>query len=128
MIRITFTEDEIQQLQNERFTHHHPRVRRKMEVVFLKSQGFSHQEIGKLVGITQDTLRKYLEQYISGGIEELRTLRFNKPTSPLDGHRKTIESDFAINPPATLIEAASQVEKLTGIKRSPKQIGRFLKK
>ena len=128
MIRIDFTEEGIDQLRKERFTHPHHRVRIKMEVLFLKSQGISHQEIGKMVGITQDTLRKYLEEYKSGGIEALKDLHFRKPTSSLEEHRETIEQDFEKNPPKTLKEAASRIHKLTGIERSPKQIGRFLKK
>ena len=128
MIHITFTADEIDQLRKERFTHPHPRVRVKMETVFLKTQGISHQEIGKMVGITQDTLREYLEQYKSGGIEALKVLRFRKPMSPLEKYRGIIEEGFKKNPPATLNEAASRVENLTGIKRSSKQVGRFLKK
>ena len=128
MHRMTFTADEIDQLRKERFTHPHPRVRRKMEVLFLKSQGISHQKIGEMVGIAQDTLREYLEQYESGGIEALKVLRFRKPASPLEEYRGIIEKDFKKNPPATLNEAASRVENLTGIKRSSKQIGRFLKK
>jgi len=56
MIRITFTDEEIEQLRKERLNHPHPRVRKKMDVLFLKSQGISHQKIGKMVGITQDTL------------------------------------------------------------------------
>ena len=69
MISIDFTDEEIEQLCTERFTHPHHRVRIKMEAVFLKSQGISHQEIGKMINISQDTLRKYLKQYKSGGIE-----------------------------------------------------------
>jgi transposase len=128
MIRLTFTDEDVKQLRKERFTHPHHRVRRKMEVLFLKSQDISHQKIGKMVGITQDTLRKYLEQYKSGGIEALKVLRFRKPTSPLEKYRQIIEENFNENPPATLNEAATRVKELTGIERSPKQIGRFLKK
>jgi len=128
MHRMTFTADEVNQLRKERFTHPHPRVRRRMEAVFLKSQGISHQKIGEMVGIAQNTLREYLEQYESGGIEALKVLRFRKPTSPLEEYRWIIEKDFKKNPPVTLNEAAFRVENLTGIKRSSKQIGRFLKK
>jgi transposase len=128
MIRITFIPDEIDQLRKERFTHSHPRVRIKLEVLFLKSQGVSHQEIGKMVDITQNTLRSYLEQYRSGGIEELKTLHFRKPTSPLEEYREVIEADFEKKPPATLNEASARINELTGIKRCSKQIGRFLKK
>jgi transposase len=95
MIRIVFTDEEIDQLRKERFTHPHPRVRKKIEAVFLKSQGISHQDIGKMVGITQDTLREYLQQYKSGGIEVLKILRFRKPVSPLEKYRDIIEHGFS---------------------------------
>jgi transposase len=128
MIRITFTDEEIDQLRKERFFHPHGRVRRKMEAVFLKSQGISHQEIGEMVGITQNTLREYLQQYKSGGIEALKVLNFRKPMSPLEEYRTIIEAAFRKTPPATLNEAAARIKELTGIERSPRQIGRFLKK
>jgi len=128
MINIDFTNEEINQLRKERLTHPHPRVRRKMEAVFLKSQGISHQKIGEMVDINPDTLRNYLNQYKSGGIEALRVLNFRKPISPLEEYRQIIEEDFNKKPPATLIEAAARIKKLTGIKRSPDQISRFLKK
>jgi transposase len=128
VICIAFTEEKIEQLRKERFTNDHPRVRRKMEVVFLKSQGISHQEIGKMVGITQNTLRNYLNQYKSGGIEALMELNFRKPISSLEEYRPIIEENFDKKPPATLIEASARIEELTGIKRSPDQISRFLKK
>ena len=128
MIKIDFTDEEVEQLRTERFTHPHHRVRIKMETVFLKSQGISHQEIGKMVNISQDTLRKYLELYKSGGIEALKVLNFRKPTSPLEEYRTLIEDDFRKKPPATLNEAAARIKELTGIERCPEQIGRFLKK
>ena len=42
MIRITFSEDEIERLRRERFGHPHPRVQRKMEALLLKSEGLPH--------------------------------------------------------------------------------------
>ena len=39
MLRLTFTDAEKRALKHERFHHPHPRVRRKMEVLWLKSQG-----------------------------------------------------------------------------------------
>ena len=113
MIRIVFTEDEIEQLRKERFNNDHPRVRRKMEAVFLKSQGISHQKIGEMVGVTQNTLQNYLNQYKSGGIEALMDLNFRKPISPLEEHRTIIEEDFNKVSPATLIEAAARIKELT---------------
>ena len=48
MIQITFTKEEIDELHYERFHHPHPRVQRKMEALYLKSQKYAHKEITKL--------------------------------------------------------------------------------
>jgi transposase len=100
----------------------------KMEALLLKSQGLSHQEIGEVVGVCQETLRGYLEQYINGGIEELKVLHFNKPQSALEEYRTSIEEEIRKNPPATLKEAAAKIKELTGIERSTVQVSVFLKK
>ena len=128
MIHIHFTDDEVKQLRYESYTHPHPRVRIKMFCLLLKSQGLSHQEIGKIAGICQDTLRGYFEQYMADGIAGLKTLKFHKPTSDLEEYRAIIVEDLSQNPPATLKEASDRIEKLTGIKRSTGRVREFLKK
>jgi hypothetical protein len=39
MIQLELTETEIEALDYERYHHPHPQVQRKMEVLYLKSQG-----------------------------------------------------------------------------------------
>ena len=46
-IKIKFTEAEIKQLAYERYHHRHPHVQRKMEALWLKSQGAQHKDILK---------------------------------------------------------------------------------
>ena len=128
MIRIDFTEESIAQLRQERYYHPHPRVQRKMEALLLKSQGLSHGDIGKIVGVCQDTLREYFYQYKSGGIEALKVIKFYQPKSELAKHRGTIEDEFRANPPATVKEATARIRELTGIERSEYRVGKFLKK
>ena len=70
MIRLTFTNEEIDELHYERFHHPHPRVQRKMEALYLKSQKYAHKEIIKLLRITEPTLLSYLRDYKEGGITE----------------------------------------------------------
>lgn len=43
VIRIEFSDDEIEQLRRERFSHPHPRVQRKVEALLLKSEGLPHK-------------------------------------------------------------------------------------
>ncbi len=47
MINIPFSEEEREQLNYLKFHHPHPRVRKKIDVIWLKSQKFSHKEIAR---------------------------------------------------------------------------------
>ena len=58
MIQIEFSEEDIQQLNYERYHHPHPRVQKKMEVLYLKSRKLSHQEIRRLCQISKTTKRE----------------------------------------------------------------------
>ena len=128
MLCLSFSKEEVEQLRHERFEHPHPRVQRRMEALLLKSQALAHQRICKIIGISGNTLRKYLRRYESGGIEALRELRFHRPQSELMQYVGDLEEEFLDHPPATIAEAAARIEELTGIKRSPTQVGVFLKK
>lgn len=126
MISIEFTEAEKQALNYYRYHHPHPRVQRKMEALWLKSQGLNHSEIAQLTGISINTVTTYLKAYQAGGIEKLKEITFYRPQSQLVQQTQTIEAEFRAQPPATIKEAAHRIEKLTGIKRSEPQVRQFL--
>lgn len=126
MLRIEFTSAQIKALHYERFHHPHPRVRLKMEVLWLKSQGLSHKEIVRLTCIGHTTLRCYLKEYMSGEIEKLKQLNFHRPQSELVIHQEKIKSYFKDFPPTTIKEAAAKIEEITGIKRGQTQTRKFL--
>lgn len=128
MIRIEFSAQEIEQLKYERYHHPHPQVQKKMEVLYLKSQGLAHQEIRRLCQISKTTLVKYLRSYQQGGIEELKQLNYKGQPSALNEHATTLEEYFKAHPPRKVAEAQAKIEELTGIKRSPSQIRAFLKR
>jgi transposase len=126
MIRIEFSDQDLAKIQRLRYEHPHPRVRRRMEVLWLKSQGLAHQEICRLAGVSSNTLRKYLRVFQAGGLKQSMELNFYAPTSELEQHRFRLEAYFRAHPPATLDEAGAKIQELTGIKRSPSAVGRFL--
>ena len=128
MLKIEFTIEEIEKLHYERYHHPHPQVQRKMEVLYLKSQGITHKEICRLCQITKTTLTKYIRQYQSGGIEKLKNLGYTGQQSDLNQHGDSLKEYFKLSPPSTVAEASAAIEKLTGIKRSPTQIRAFLKR
>jgi transposase len=127
MISIDFTLQDIDALHHERFHHPHPRVQLKMEAVYLKSQGLSHQDICRLARISENTLRTYLRQYQEGGLERLKQTDWNGPRSELAEHRQTLEEHFRNHPPRSTGEAADAIERLTGIRRGLTQVRKFLK-
>jgi transposase len=127
MLQIEFTEEEKQALNFERYYYPHPHVQRKMETVWLKSQGLPHQEICRLADISPHTLCDYLRDYKSGGIEKLKEVNFYQPTSELEEQRETLADYFRHHPPATIKEAAAKIKELTGIERKESQVRAFLK-
>jgi len=127
MIELEFSSEVVKQLHYERRYHPHPRVRQRLEAVYLKAIGSQHQEIGRIVGISQKTLRGYLRMYQAGGVEALKALNFNRPKSALDDHRQQLKAEFEIRPAKSINEAVQRIEKLTGIRRSPTQVDKFLK-
>jgi len=124
---MTITESDIEQLRYERYHHPHPHVQRQMEALFLKSQGFGHKDIAELTGICPNTLRVYWRDDQIGGIEKLQEINFYQPKSELEQHRDTLEEYFRKNPVASINEASAKIEELTGVKRSPTQVRKFLK-
>lgn len=127
MFNITFSETDIKALQYWRFQHPDPRVQVRMEALYLRSQGVPTRDIPRLCGISKSSFHRYLNAYVTGGIEQLKHLEPRRPRSALHHHRPTIEAEFRQRPPTTVAEAAARIEALTGIARKPTQVRQFLK-
>lgn len=127
MIKIDFTQEGINALGYERYHHPHPRVQKKMEAIYLKSQGVKHKDICRLCQISKTTLAVYVRQYQEGGIDRLKELGYKGHPSELREHASTLEEYFKSHPPRTVGEAQAIIERLTGIKRSPTQVRAFMK-
>src|SRR5271157_609942 len=127
-IQLAFTPENIKALNYERFHHPVPLVQRRMEVLWLKSHELPHAQIATLGNISETTMREYFELYREGGVEGLKQVHFYRPESELVPHVSSLEEYFRVNPPASIKEAQSEIEQLTGIKRSETQVREFLKK
>ena len=128
MVKLEFTAAEQDQLHYERYHHPHPRVQRKMEALWLKSQGVAHRQISRLTGISSTTLTSYLRAYEAEGIEGLKTVNFRRPQSELAAHQETLEAHFRQHPPTSVKQAMATIETLTGVRRSPERVRLFLKR
>ena len=128
MLKLAWSTEAVEALRYWRFHHPHPLVQLKMEVVLLRSQGVSNEQIQHICGISKATLYRYLHEYREGGVERLKALHFTRQESALGHQRTTLEAHFRAQPPATVAAAAAQIEALTGIKRGPTQTRQFLRK
>lgn len=126
MITLDISHKDKERFNHERQYHPHPRVRQRMEVLWLKSQGLPHQTISQLADITSTTLTRYLKCYLDEGIEGLLTLNFHQPQSELEAHRDLLSAHFKANPPASAKKAMADIERLTGIKRSENRVRIFM--
>jgi len=127
MITIPFREADIEALRYWRFHHSDPRVQVRLEALYLRSQGVSNGEILRLCGISKASFHRYLQAYVTAGIEELKRLEHYRPQSELQRHRPMLDVAFTQHPPATVTEAAARIEALTGIVRKPTQVRQFLR-
>ena len=127
MIRLIFTEEMRERLRHERIHHPHPRVRQRLEALYLKSDGLIASGDLRERGHHQadpDWLPAVVSERGLDGADDLPV-----PPGPrrLAPHEGVIVAAFARHPPATLAEARTRITELTGIERSPAQVGKVLK-
>jgi DNA-binding NarL/FixJ family response regulator len=58
-IQLTFTPEVQKELNHERYHHPVPMVQRRMEALWLKSHGLPHEQIARLAGVSENTIRDY---------------------------------------------------------------------
>lgn len=126
MLRIEFSSKDLEALEYERFHHPHPRVQQKMWALCAKARGLPHGTICELVGISENTLRAYMQVFVEGGVEQLKTLSFFRSVSKLEAHRETLEAHFRDNPPASAAQAIEEIYRLTGVRRGLTQTRQYM--
>jgi transposase len=128
MRSISFTPEVLDALRHERYTHPHPRVQQKMEVLWLKSRGLTHEEIARLADVSRRSVQRYLDEFRDGGLDRLRRVPWQGPPSELAPHQAALEDYFLENPPRSTQEAQAAIAEQTGVRRGLTQVRAFLKK
>jgi transposase len=124
----TFSQEILETIRYQRFHHPHPRVQLKMEVLWLKSQLLTHDDIARLAGVSRRTVQRYLDEFAAGGLEQVCRISWPGTAAALDAHAGTLEDYFLENPPRSAREAQAAMERLTGVRRGLTQVRAFLKK
>jgi transposase len=125
--RIQLTEDERRIVNEERASHPSLLVRNKMLTIWLLHCGVTRQKAAEIVGVSRATVQRYVDAYCKGGLDGLRHSSVQKAVSELAAFRDIIRASFEKAPVCTIAEACDRIEKLTGIRRSPTQVRKFLK-
>src|SRR5262249_51118831 len=128
MRRFTFTADDLDAIRHARYHHPQPRVQQKMEVLWLKSQGFTHEDIARLADVSRRSVQRYLDEFADGGLERIRRLPWQGKPTALGGHRASREDYSLETPPRSTREAQAAIERETGVRRGLTQVRAFLKK
>jgi transposase len=123
-----FTAQDLREIERDRFQHPHPRVQRKMEVLWLKHLGRSHEDIAAIVRVSRATVQRYLDEFLAGGLERCRHCRWKGQPSTLEHHRLSLEGYFRQSPPRSVREAQQTIEEITGLRRGETQVRQFLKR
>jgi transposase len=124
--KVEFSDAVVKELDRERFEHPHRDVRRRMMAVWLWSQNFNQRDCARVCGLSERSVRRYLDEFQRGGLEGLRELRWKGPPRRVEPHAGTLEAEFKKNPPRSVAEAAERIETLTGVHVRPTQTRAFL--
>jgi transposase len=130
MLTLQLSTAEIATLKYEMYHYPDPLVQKRLHSVYLKSTqpSIGCVKIGEYVGLNRKTVSESIHAYKSGGIKSLFFNNYGTNFSILETQHNPIIKDLTDNPVATLAEAKSRIQALTGIERSIGRIGVFLKK
>lgn len=125
--RVHLTEEQQRIVKEERVAHPDLPVREKMLVLRLLHCGAKREEAAKIVGVSRTTVHRYVVAFRTGGLDRLRSCGHHRPQSEMAAYRAVIRASFEGRPVHTIAEACDRIFELTGLRRGPSQIRKFLK-
>ena len=115
------------QTHEERCCHPNLRIREKMLVLWLLHTGLTRQQAAKAAGVSRATVQRYVAAFRQGGLDGLRQWNLSRPVSEMAAYRELIRASFEKQPATTIAEACERIFQLTGLRRGPSQVRKFLK-
>ena len=126
-LRVELSEEQQKVVNAERDCHPQEHVRRKMLVLWLLHHGITRERAARITGLGRATVQRYVAAFREGGLDGLRAWGNQGPVSDLAAHAEAIKAEFTHKPVRCTAEAAERIERLTGIRRQPTQVRKFLK-
>src|SRR5262249_17044741 len=125
--RVQLTEEQQRIVNEERTSHPDLRVREKMLVLWLLHCGTTRQKAAEIVGLRRATVHRSVVAFREGGLDGLRRCHHHRPVSEMAASRELIRESFEKQPARTMAEACERIFQLTGLRRGPSQVRKFLK-
>jgi transposase len=97
-----------------------------MLVLWLLHNGVKRQDAAKIVGASRATVQRYVAAFREGGLDGLRQWNPNRPVSEMAAYRDLIRESFEKQPACTVAEVGERIFQLTGLRRSPSQVRKFV--
>jgi transposase len=126
-LRVELTEETKKVVNAERDSHPQAHVRRKMLVLWLLHCGLTREKAALVTGLGRATVQRYVAAFRQGGLDGLRAWGVHGPVSDLAAHQARIREDLTRQPARSIAEACERIETLTGLRRRPSQVRKFLK-
>ena len=126
-LRVQLTEEQQRIVDEERSCHPNPRIREKMLVLWLLHHGLTRQQAAEIVGVGRATVQRYVAAFREGGLDGLRQWNVHRPVSEMATYRELIRESFEKQPAHTIAEACERIFQLTGLRRGPSQVRKFVK-
>jgi transposase len=98
-----------------------------MLVLWLLHHGITREKAAAIAGLGRATVQRYVAAFRDGGLDRLRAFGHSGPVSDLAAHAQAIKQEFTDKPVRSTVEACERIERLTGIRRQPTQVRKFLK-
>jgi transposase len=126
-LRVRLTEEEQRDVNEERTSHPNERIRERMLVLWLLHNGLTREKAAEIIGIGRATVQRFVAAYRDGGLDGLRRWDPNRPESEMAAYRELLRESFEKQPVHTVAEACERIFQLTGLRRGPSQVRKFLK-
>jgi transposase len=126
-LRVQLTEQQQRIVTEERSSHPDLRIREKMLVLWLLHNGVTRQKAAEIVGVGRATVQRYVAAFREEGLDGLRRCDVKRPVSEMAAYREVIRASFEKQPVRTIAEACERIYQLTGLRRGPSQVRKFLK-
>jgi transposase len=126
-LRVQLTKEEQRVVNEERISHPNERIRERMLVIWLLHNGVKRQKAAEIAGVGRATVQRFVAAFREGGLDGLRRWDPNRPVSEMVAYRDLIRDSFEKQPARTVAEACERIFQLTGLRRGPSQVRKFLK-